>query len=96
MKYDFLNRKNEFKMDKETLSIVAAFLVIITMLILIFSNSDKKILNDFQKGKTFKCFDRNYYIEINKSNSKFVDGYFYFTDGYRHYLFPPCKCSIKD
>jgi len=96
MKYDFLKRRNFFEWNENTPLIIGAILVIVMMFIIIFSNSSKKVMTDFNSGKTFKCYEKNYYIEVNKSNSKIDKKYIYYTDGYKHYLFPLCKCVIKN
>ena len=95
MKYDFLKKRNYFEIDENTPLIIGIILVII-MFIIIFSDTNKMVKNEFNNGKTFKCFNENYYIEVNKSNSKIDDKYIYYIDGNKHYLFPFCKCITKD
>jgi len=98
MKYNFLNKRHYFEMGEDTpfiTFIVGVVLVIILIIIAMFSGTSNTI-NEFNNGKTFKCFNDNYYIEVNKSNSKIDNGYIHYIDGKKHYLFPFCKCVIKN
>ena len=100
MKYDFLKRRNFFEFDEDVDTsfitfIIGIVLVIILIIIAMFSGTSNAI-NEFNNGKTFKCFNKNYYIEVNKSNSKIENSYIHYIDGKKHYLFPFCKCVIKN